>query len=273
MNIYALFPLIATIAYIPLLVITISTRPWRKQHTLFTLFVIPAMMWSIVDYIFRSNFFPQDATLLGEIVLLMLAWMTIQFHCFLSSFYPPGKGRWLPFAYASLAVMTAVVMLGYASGGVEVVGDKLYPRYNIGIISIAIPLVTLLIRNSYVFLKRLKTLDNPVLYNQIVSLLIGMFVLTVFILTSILPWGREYPITHFGNILVAFILSYATIRHQLIDIRLVLRRVLNWGTLIIAGVGLYLLLFFLVHLWIGFELTSIMLATGMGGATVVVVFF
>jgi len=162
-------------------------------------------------------------------------------------------------------------MLGYASGGVEVVGDKLYPQYNIGIISIAVPLITLLIRNAYVFFKRLKTLDNPVLYNQIVSLLIGMFVLTAFILTAILPWGREVPITHFGNILVAFILSYATIRHQLIDIRLVLRRVLNWGTLIIGGVGIYLLLFFLVHLWLDFDLAPIMLATGMGGAAIVVI--
>jgi diguanylate cyclase (GGDEF)-like protein len=270
MNIYALFPLIATIAYIPLLAITIGSRPWRRKHTLFTLFVIPAMLWSITDYIFRSNFFPQNTTLLGEIVILMLAWMAVQLHCFTSSFYPPGKGRWLAFAYASLAVMIAAVLLGFVSGGVEVVGDKLYPKYNIGIIAIAIPLVTLVVRNSYVLFKRLKTLDNPVLYNQIVSLLIGIFVLTAFILAAILPWGREYPITHFGNILVAFILSYATIRHQLIDIRLVLRRVLSWGTLIIAGIGLYLLLFFLVHLWLNFELTPIMLATGLGGATAAV---
>ncbi|MDH5696844.1 MAG: diguanylate cyclase, partial [Dehalococcoidia bacterium] len=80
---------------------------------------------------------------------------------------------------------------------------------------------------------------------------------------SILPWGREFPVSHFGNIIVAFILSYAVIRHQLLDIRLVLRRVLGWLTLAIAGIGIYVLLFFLVHLWLGFELRPITEATGL----------
>ena len=133
-----------------------------------------------------------------------------------------------------------------------------------------IPLLVLAARNAVVFWKRLKTLDNPMLYNQIVSLLISIFVLVIFVMSALLPWGREVPISHFGNILVAFILSYATIRHQLIDIRLVLRRVLSWGTLIIAGIGIYILLFFLVHLWFDFELTPIMLATGLGGAAAAV---
>jgi diguanylate cyclase (GGDEF)-like protein len=270
MNIYALFPLIAIVAYIPLLIITIGSRPWQRQHKLFTLVLIAAMMWSLVDYFFRSDFFPQHRVFLGELVLIMLAWMAVQFHCFTSSFFPPGRGRWLPLAYALLAVIITLVMLGYVSAGVEVSGDKLYPRYGIGTISLAVTLITLAARNVYVFLKRLKTLDNPVLYNQIVSLLISIFVLAVFISASVLPWGREFPFSHFGNIIVAFILSYATLRHQLVDIRLVLRRVLGWVTLAIAGVGVYLLLFFLVHLWLGFEMRPTILVTGLAGATAAV---
>ena len=41
MNVYALFPLVATIAYIPLLVTAASSRPWNRRHTLFILFVVP----------------------------------------------------------------------------------------------------------------------------------------------------------------------------------------------------------------------------------------
>ena len=263
MNIYALIPLIATIAYIPLLVTTASSRPWRRQHKLFTVFLIAAMVWSLTDYIFRSNFFPQHNFLLLKVILIALTWMVVQLHCFASSFYAQGQGRWLPFAYASLAVVIALVALGYIPEGVVASGDKLYPQYGKGVIFLAIPLLTLAARNVYVFWKRLKILDNPVLYNQIVSLLLGIFVLTIFIPAALLPWGREFPITHFGNLINALILSYATVRHQLVDIRLVLRRGLAWVSLgIIGALGYWLFLAALHTLFrIEIDLTTTLVAT------------
>jgi len=271
MNIYALFPLIAIAAYIPLLVITMGSRPWRRQHRLFTLFLVAAIMWSLTDFLWRSNFWPQYGLILGKAILITLTWMAMQLHCFTSSFFPPRTGRWLPFAWASFAVVFVLAVLGFIPESVSVIDGKLYPVYGLWIVVMAIPLVTLAVRNVTVFSKRLKTVDNPMLYNQIVTLIISIYVLAVFILAAILPWGREIPISHLGNILVAFILSYSTIRHQLIDIRLVLRRALSWGTLVIGGIGIYLLLFFLVHLWFNFELRPIMLGTGLAGAAIAVV--
>jgi diguanylate cyclase (GGDEF)-like protein len=271
MNIYALFPLIATAAYIPLLIITLGTRPWQRPHTLFTLFIIPAMIWSLSDFFCRGNFWPQYSLLLGKVILISLMWMAVQLHCFMSSFYGPRQKRWLPFAYGSLGVVVALILLGYLPEDMVISGGKVYPAYGNWIAFVVVPLMVLAGRNIYVFWKRLKVLDNPMQYNQIVSLLISVFVLIIFLLSALLPWGREFPISHFGNILVAFILSYATIRHQLIDIRLVLRRVLSWGTLIIAGIGIYILLFFLVHLWFGFELRPIVEVTGLVAAAVAVI--
>jgi len=271
MNIYALFPLIATIAYIPLLVINISNRPWQRQNTLFILFLIPAMTWSLVDYLSRSGFFPQYNLLSFRVVIIMVMWMAVQLHCFMSSFFAPGQRRWLPFAYGSLAVVVVLAVLGYLPEDFIVSGDSRYPVYGYWIVFVVIPLLVLAVRDTYVFWKRLRTLDNPVQYNQITSLLIGIFVLAIFLLAALLPWGREFPISHFGNIIIAFILSYAIIRHQLVDIRLVLRRTLSWATLVIAGIGVYLLLFFLVHLWAGFEMRPTILVTGMAGAAAAIV--
>ena len=178
----------------------------------------------------------------------------MQLHCFTSSFFAAGEGRWLPFAYGSLLAVMIMVQLGYMPEGVTVIGDKLYLDYGIGDIFLAVPLLTLVARNLYVFGKRLKILDNPVLYNQITSLMLGIFVLTTFIFISLLPWGREFPISHFGNLLNAFILSYATIRHQLVDIKFVLRRALVWISLGIIGIGSYWLLLFILYTIFHFEL-------------------
>jgi len=212
------------------------------------------MVWSLSDYIFRSNFYPEIVVTLGKIVLVMFTWMAIQFYCFLSSFYAPGQGRWLPFAYTSLAVIIVLAALGYVSEGVVVSGDKLYPQYGPGVALIAIPLMTLAIRSLYIFWRRLRILDNPVLRNQIVSLLLSLFVLIVFTFAALLPWGKEFPLSHFGAIIIAFILSYAVVRHQLVDIRTVLRRGLGLISLGIIGVASYGLLFFVFHTLLHFDM-------------------
>ncbi|MDH5364120.1 MAG: hypothetical protein OEW82_02980, partial [Dehalococcoidia bacterium] len=147
MNIYVLFPLIAVVAYIPLLVITIGTRPWQRQHKLFVLFLIGAIGWSLSDFFCRSNFWPQYSHLLGAAIIIMVTWMAVQLHCFMSSFFAPGQGRWLPFAYGSLAVVIALALLGYIPEDMVVSGDKVYPVYGPWVIFVAIPLLTLAVRN------------------------------------------------------------------------------------------------------------------------------
>jgi len=254
MNVYVLFPLVAVIAYIPLFITTISSRPWQKRHKLFVLLLIAAMMWSLTSVFLRSNVFPQYNDLLLKFILITYTWTAVQFYCFASSFFAPGQGRWLPFAYATLAIAIILVLVGYVAEGVTASVDKLYLNYGSGIIFLALPLLTLAGRTTYVFGKRLRILDNPVLRNQIISILLALFVLISFTLAALLPWGREYAVTHFGSIIIAFILSYATIRHQLVDIRIVLRRSLSWVSLGTIGIISYGLLLVILHSVLGFEL-------------------
>jgi diguanylate cyclase (GGDEF)-like protein/putative nucleotidyltransferase with HDIG domain len=254
MNVYALFPLIATIAYIPLLLTTAGSRPWHKRHTLFLLFLVSAMLWSLCDYFLRSGFMAEHNFIFIKGIIVLYPLMAVQYHVFISTFYGPGKGRWLPFAYGSLALIILLVILGFLPEGVEVSGAKLYPVYGKWIVFIVLPLITLLCRTAIIFWKRLKNLDNPVVYNQIFSLMLGLGSLTIFTVAAILPWGREYPISHFGNLFNAFILSYAVIRHRLVDIRLVLRQGTAWFMLGIIGLISFWLLLVVCHIVFDFQL-------------------
>ena len=240
MNIYALFPLIAVIAYIPLLITTVSSRPWQNRHKLFILFLVAAVSWSTTDVFLRSNFFPQYNRPFLELILITYTWTAVQFYVFVSSFYAPGQRRWLPLAYTSLIIVSVLVVLGYVAEGVTAVnGDKLHLDYGRGTVFLALPLLTLAGRMTYVFGKMLRILDNPVLRNQIFSLMLGLFVLIFFTLLALIPWGSEFAVAHFGSIIIAFILSNAVIRHQLVDIRIVLRRSLGWAILGIIGIAFY----------------------------------
>ena len=263
MNVYALIPLIAVVVYIPLLISTINSRPWQTRHKLFILFLIAAMIWSLTDVFLRSNLFPQYNHALLELILITYTLTAVQFHTFVSSFYAPGEGRWLPLAYASLIIVSILVILGYVAEEVTTEGNKLYLNYGRGTIFLALPLLALAARTTYVFSKRLRILDNPMLRNQIMSLLLSLFVLILFTLLALLPWGREYAVTHFGSIIIAFILSSATIRHQLMDIRIILQRGLSWISLGIIGAVSYGILLVILGTWLdfGLDFTVVSIAT------------
>ncbi len=234
MNAYTIAPLVAVIAYIPLLVMAAVSRPWQKRNTLFIIFLVSAVLWSLVDLLYRSNYFPGYNEYFFKFVVILFSLMVVQFHFFLSSFYPHGQKRWLIFAYSAFTVICILVLLGYVTQGVIYKGDLVRGVYSIGVVFVAILLLTLAGINLYVFRKILKTSSDPILRNQVLALSFGICVLVLTTALSIPSWGDAFPIPHYGNLLNAFILSYAVIRHKLIDIKLVIRRSTAW---IILGVG------------------------------------
>lgn len=271
MNIYAFIPLVAVIAYIPLLVGNLSAHPWRRQHKLFLLFLTAGILWSLVSYISRSNLVPHSSTLLQAIVILF-TWMVVQFHIFTSSFFPSGRGRWLPFAYGSLIFITALAILGYLPLGAISKGDMFYAQYGYRVIFVAIPLLILLGRNLYVLVPRLKYQDNPVIYNQTLSLLLCLTILTVFLFSALFEFGRQYPISHIGTVLTAVILNYAVVRRRLVDIKLVIRHGLIWLSIFLVSLICYWALVVVLHVLFNVEVVLSSIGISSLAAVVVAVF-
>jgi diguanylate cyclase (GGDEF)-like protein/putative nucleotidyltransferase with HDIG domain len=260
MHIYAFIPLIATIAYIPLLVTTAGVRPWKNEHKLFFLFLCSAVLWSLTDFIFRGNFFPQINRFLIPIIVIEFFLMGIQFHTFVSSFFPSNKGRWLVFAYTTLGINVVLAAIGWIPNEIGSVNGILYPQYGISILFLAVPLLTLLVRDLYVLFPKLQNRNNPVVYNQTTSLILCLCVLGVFVGGSMFPFGREFPISHLGNIFNALILNYAVVGQHLVDIHFVLRRGTIWACTGILGIGVFWFLLFLFHYLFDINLSIIALA-------------
>ena len=215
------------------------------------------MLWSLVDFLFRSNQLPQYNIWLLKSIIIVFPLMVAQFHVFASTFYEPGRARWIPFSYLSLVLAIVLVALNYIPESIQINGDQLFPVYGKYVIILGAPIVILTMRGVYILGKRLKSTENPVLYNQIITILVGIGVLGVFTFAAFLPYGREYPVSHFGNILNAFILSYAVIRHRLVDIRLVIRQSAAWAILGILGSLSFWLLLVIFHTLFDFELELI----------------
>ena len=255
MNAYSLAPLIATIAYIPLLIITAGSRPWQRRHMLFILFLISAMVWSFVVFLFRGNLLPEYNSFLFKLSMMLFAITAVQLHCFTSSFYPQGQGRWLPFAYISLLPISIIVFLGYVTSDAVSNEPYVHGSYRIGVLIAALPLLVFAARNIYVLRGMLRHISNPVLHNQISALMLCIFIYGGFTILSIPAWFKAFPIAHYGNLLTAVILRYAVTRHQLVDIKIVLRQGSAWLGLGIIGAVSYWFLLIIAHNLFDFEIS------------------
>lgn len=207
-----------------------------------------------------------------KLTIILFSVTAVQFHCFTSSFYPPGQSRWIHFAYVSLGIVVAAVFMGYVTSEVFVNGIYVRSSYRISIVLVALPLLIFAVRNFYVFGKMLRHSNNPVLHNQILALMVGISILLVFTAVSIPAWFNDFPIAHYGNLLNAFVLSYAVIRHNLVDIRLVLRQGAAWLTLGVFGVAVFWLLLVVVLHMLGIQLNLLTTTVVTSVAVLVAIF-
>ena len=264
MNVHVLFPLIATIAYIPLVVILLSNRPWQRRHRLFLLFLIPAILWSLSDIFFRSDFFMPYKLLLIKVVICVSIWMLIQLYYFVSSFHQAEHIK-IPLAYLLPVATIALAALGYIPGKVEIIAGGINVDYGPWTIAIFLLfLSTLGVKDIYSLIQKYRLSPNPVERNQIVYLLVAIGVLTVSIFSTITPRGGEFPVSHIGNLTIACVFTYAVVAHRLLDIRVIFRQAFINLVLYGGSIGIVLLLFRVAHQLIGFEIDFASLAATIG---------
>ncbi|NWF77364.1 MAG: diguanylate cyclase [Chloroflexi bacterium] len=273
MNIQAVIPLIATIAYIPLFAILLSNRPWQRKHRLFLLFLMPAMLWSLSIVFFRSDFLMPYKLLLSKIGICVVVWMLVQFHYFICSFYQSERIK-IPLAYIFPVATIVLAALGYVPRGIEVTTSSINVDYGPWIIAmLSLFLSTVGAKDIYSLTKKYRLSPNSVERNQIVYLLAAIGILVVFILGSIGPRGGRFPVSHIGNLVIACVLAYAIIAHHLLDIRVVFRQAFMYIILYGGSVCMVLLFFWLAQRFIGFELDLASLATAMGLGIPAVLYF
>lgn len=270
MNTQAYISLAVVIAYIPLAFILISNRPWNRQQKLFAMMLVPTFLWGLSNVIFRSSFFVQEKLLVLRFVLCFFVWTAVQFHYFLTSFYQPRGSRPL-FAYALLALVTTITFLGYFAKGVSFINGIPIPNYDIALIPVAIALCILFALDFYFLYRKFQNLADPIKRNQILYLLASIILMTFFSAISATTTGKIYPLAHLGAVVNAGILTYAVLRHRLLDMQIVFRRGLVWIGLIATGISIYALLFLLIHRLIDTEPDlRVLVLTALAGTTVAI---
>ncbi len=252
MGLQEIIPLLAAIAYMPLLIILLFNRPWRKQNTLFALYLTAAMTWGLSTLLLRSETLLEHKLVLFRINIFCFVWVTVQYYYFLRFYLHQSGGGIMRFGYAMLALIAIAAILGYLPEDVTFQAGVVSPSSGWWIILVAIPLSVILATILYLLIRRLRVSTDPIERNRIVYLLAGIGIVSALVLASIPPLGDTFPFAHIGHLINACVLTYTTLRYQLLDTRLIVRRALTYISLI--GILLFIFTSWLVLLFYGFRI-------------------
>ncbi len=253
MSSYSVIPLIALIAYTPLLFLVLRQRPWQRQHKLLTLYLATAMAWSLSSLLLHSNFFLEYKTLLVQALIAFVTLMGTHYYffCYNFGYKPWGFGIKLGYGFTLLFVILAA--LGYIPQSVSFTfGKPITIEYGPYLWLLAFPMLFLAGMLLFSLAKKLRISSDPGEQNRLIYLLFSISILVLFNSTNLVPLFRGYPIDHAGNALNAGILTYATLRYELVSVKFVARRSLAYLGTAIAVAGAFLVV--LSTLYYGFGL-------------------
>jgi len=235
-----LIPLVAAVVYVPLFVILLTNRPWERRQTLFFAFLVTAALWSCATFLSRGGLLGLDKIVEVRIVISVFGLMLVQFHFFIASFYSsaPMRAFW-PYAFPVVAVVLSAF---------DQIPASVQPLdYGIWVIVLVVLFLgTVGTRDVSALVRRRSVLSDPEERNQINYLMLAMGVIAVSLIINILPWATQYPVSHVGNLVVAGILTYSIVAHRLLDVRVIFRSALINVLLYGTGIGIVLLVFWLV---------------------------
>jgi len=144
--------------------------------------------------------------------------------------------------YGAVAfILIPLIIQGYIPERAEWIGGGLLMNYGpfiYLIIAIGTPFVVLPI---FLLVQRLRSLKDPLEQNRVKYLLVGIVVLTLFIIREIILPLPNLSLSQIGHLCNALVITYAILRYQILDIKLIMKKVLIYSGITICITSLYLI--------------------------------
>jgi signal transduction histidine kinase len=251
-NVSALVSLVALVCYGVLLFITVRQDVRSRLNRFFDLYLLSMIVWSFGSFMIFANFGVKDTLFWNRFMTVGSTGMPVAFFGFVQIFLRRRQRIWLYLGYLSYIVTQIANVMGHVVKEAYVSKELLHNEYGA---AIAIPSV------SWVFFIGYSTLDLLIEYNRtkdglyrsrIRYLLIVMAVIFAGSLTNATAL-QVYPVDITFNVVCAFLITYAILRYQFLDIRVVVRKGLLYSIpTIIVGVGYFLIISFVTSLFHAF---------------------
>ena len=247
MNLWSLVPLASALLSAGL-ILTLVFQKKTKLNLVFAFYVITSMAWSIFAFLLTYNPASSTAQLIlwNNLLLVAMAGSAFAYYHFVRTFIGKNTGIVVYCGYGLTIVMAALSLGGWVVRDAYLKAGFLYhdigPLGNI-LMLMLIPPQGL---STWMLIKKLHDSHNHVERNRISYLIIGLSIMTVWALIN----GNVHmlsllPTDHLGTLANALLIAWAIRKYDLLDVRLLARRMLEHGIMLFGVLGIYALLIFI----------------------------
>ncbi len=242
MNPAALIPLVSLLCYAILLLVVARGRIAGKMGRLFGLYLLSMLLWSFCSFMMHLNTGIMTPLFWNRLLIPPATAMPITFFAFVQEFLQRRHRDLLRWGLVSYAIIQVINVLGYGVRNAYVVNGQFHNEYG--------PFLAL-IGGSWAFFVGHSALDLWRGYRQAKDSLHRERIKYLFLVVLVIAIGaltnatvlQHYPVDITCNAIGALLITYAILRHQLLDITLVVRKGLLYSVpTVIIGTSYFLMI-------------------------------
>lgn len=224
LNFISLIPLIALFLYGGLFVTTTFSKSTTQiqERNAFKAYLTMMMLWSLSAFLLLSRF-DNHATFWFRVMAFGAVGSAVTLIRFVRT-VTAKRWQWINWVYFyGVVSFILIIFTPLAVENAFVQNMEVIYEFGPLIFVIAGPGYLLNIFSLLQLIKRYKESDDVIIRNRLRYLILGFTIILFISLVNFTPLGK-YPIDIAGNTLTAILISYAILRHQLLDIKVIIRK-------------------------------------------------
>jgi diguanylate cyclase (GGDEF)-like protein/putative nucleotidyltransferase with HDIG domain len=246
MNPYAVFLILNVIICSTLLM---GVRHDTRTHIrrIFSVYLILAIAWSLVALLFSLNVGGAVRVWASLTAIIGVCTIVAYYH-FVSVFTYNSSRIVVKLGYAAIfLVLGPLAALGYLPKSVSVANGAInvdYGPFLFLMIAVGGTFYLLSVFSLYRSYRSYKSSADPLSRNRFLYLLVGLGILLAFSIRTSIPPLPQYPFEHIGHLCNALVITYAIMKHKLLDVRLLIRKGLVYSFISITITASFLIMLY-----------------------------
>jgi signal transduction histidine kinase len=213
----------------------------RRINKLFAIFLGAAAFWSFTSFMLHLNAFPQQALLWNELLTTALFWTLIAYYHFIRVYANRPAGIPVYTGYALVLILGGLSLSGNIVKYAYVIDGVLHHDLGISIYIIGAVGIGFFGDGLRLLIKKYRNSVDPTDRNRTTYLIAGWAVMVMLGASNLImtPTVAGLPLDHMGSLSNALIISYAILKYQLVDFRVLARQMLAYFLVTIGLGGIY----------------------------------
>ena len=250
MTIWALMPLITSLTYAALLVLTLPSVKGRSNRA-FAIYLGTAGIWSFTSFMLHLNAPPQQTLFWNDLLVGALVGTLATYYYFIRTYTnkPAGFSTYLGITF--VIIITGLSLGGYIVRYAYVVDGILFHDLGISLFLIGAVSMAFIAAVIVQLIQKYRSSAEAIERNRTLYLITGWAILVIGAYTNLISSLDGIPLDHIASLANALIIGYAINRYRLLDIKFVLSRGLAYSSLTLLLTALYMLLLFTLQIFLG----------------------